>query len=236
MRWSSSNFYPNKYGNLYGCALNVSNIGGLKKVRKAIISNLKLLCSSEVIVALATTSNFQINTKIFASKEEALRSTTSDLHAFQLIMTEYNDIHAVMSACYNFDNAVLLIPPGELYTPLEKLFLMFELEVWIWIAVTLLTALRTIQIVNLAPRKIQRFIYGRMVTTPTLNVFSTFLIGNQTVIPGRNFARYLLMLFIIWSLIIRTCHQSVLFKYLQQDLRKPEIQTIREIFERGFTI
>lgn len=40
------------------------------------------------------------------------------------------------------------------------------------------------------------------------------------------------MVFVIWSLIIRTCYQSMLFQYLQADLRQSEVKTIDELIEK----
>jgi len=54
-------------------------------------------------------------------------------------------------------------------------------------------------------------------------------------VPRRNFARFLLMLFIIWSLIFRTCYQGLLFEYLQGDGRKPPIKSIKELLSRNLT-
>ena len=64
-----------------------------------------------------------------------------------------------------------------------------------------------------------------------MNLLSIFLTGAQVKTPGRNFARFLLILFIFWSLIIRTCHQSMLFELMQADLRRPTIKTLDELFQ-----
>lgn len=128
------------------------------------------------------------------------------------------------------------VPPGEPHSSFEKMFLMFDIGTWILIATTLSIGSTVIQVVNLASNEVQNFVYGRNIRTPTMNLLSIFLCGGQHRIPGRNFARYFLMLFIIWSLIIRTCCQSTIFKLLQADERKPVIKSIDELIERGFTI
>jgi len=81
---------------------------------------------------------------------------------------------------------------------------------------------------------VRNFVFGRNVTTPTLNVLIAFFGLSQGVLPRRNFARFLLTLFIMWSLIIRTCYQGKLFEYLQGDMRNPEIQTIKELVKHNF--
>lgn len=225
MRWESSNFYPNKYKNFHGCTLKV----GVVDKRTTFASK----DIGSMIKTLAQTANFIVNISIVDTMQNVLDSNNVDL----IDSIEPTGFDATLiSSPYYFGNFIILIPPGESYSPLEKMFMIFGFEVWLWIAVTFLIAFGTILVVNCASLKIQKFVFGRDVETPTLNVFSTFLIGNQNVMPGRNFARFLLMLFIIWSLIIRTCYQSELFKYLQQDLRKPEVKSIPELIERGFTL
>jgi len=57
----------------------------------------------------------------------------------------------------------------------------------------------------------------------------------QIILSRRSFARFLLMLFIIWSMIFRTCYQGLLFEYLQGDGRKPAIKSIKELLDRNLT-
>jgi len=65
-------------------------------------------------------------------------------------------------------------------------------------------------------------VIGRDVHAPTVNLFAAFFGLGQTRLPGRNFARFLLMLYILWCLIIRTGYQGVLYDLLKGDGRKPQ--------------
>jgi len=133
------------------------------------------------------------------------------------------------------DGATFAVPLGEPYSDLEKMFMMFDWEVWVAIGSTLLMALVVIQIIKFMSKKVQNFVFGRNIKTPTMNMIEIFLCGAQVRVPGRNFARFLLMLFIIWCLIIRTCYQSKLFEFLQADLRRPGIKTLEELYESNLT-
>jgi hypothetical protein len=134
------------------------------------------------------------------------------------------------------DHVTFTVPAGEPYTQLEKMFLMFDKETWICIGVTLAGSLLVIQVINFMSVQVQKFVFGRDIRTPSLNVASIFLNGGQMRMPGRNFARFLLMMFIVWSLIIRTCYQSILYKNLQQDMRRPRITTFEELNDKNFSI
>jgi hypothetical protein len=134
------------------------------------------------------------------------------------------------------DYLTLTVPAGEPYTDLEKMFLMFDKSTWICIGFTLGAALLVIQLINFMSIQVQKFVFGRDIRTPTLNVVSIFLTGAQHRVPGRNFARFILIVFVLWALTIRTCHQSELYKNLQGDMRKPRIQSIDELNEKNFTL
>lgn len=142
---------------------------------------------------------------------------------------------AVSSTPLEFTNVKFAIPPGEPYSELERMFMMFDEETWLAITATLLIALLSIQIINRATQSVKDLVFGSNVSTPTLNLVSTFLTGGQKDTPRSSFARTLLMIFVIFSLIIRTCHQSLLFKYLQADQRKPKVSSFEELVEKNFT-
>lgn len=60
--------------------------------------------------------------------------------------------------------------------------------------------------------------------------------GGQQVLPNRNFARFLLMNFILFCLIMRTAYQGKQFEFMQQDIRRPDVETIEEMIENNFTL
>lgn len=100
-------------------------------------------------------------------------------------------------------DAIFLIPPGERYTSLEKLFLPFDAATWILLLITFIVALVVISIVQTQRISIRSFVFGTGVTTPTLNLFRAWFGLGQIFLPRRNFARFFLMLFILFSLIMR---------------------------------
>ena len=135
-----------------------------------------------------------------------------------------------------FEVYTFAVPPGEPYTDIDRMFMMFDLELWIAIGVTLAGALAITLTLHLVSKKIRDLIVGDNIQSPTMNLITIFLTGSQVKTPKGNFSRFLVNLFIIWSLIIRTCHQSMLFQLLQADLRKPPLKTIDELFGSALTM
>ena len=135
-----------------------------------------------------------------------------------------------------FETFTYMVAPGEPYTDLERMFMIFDTGTWIAITVTLLMSLLITIGLTFLPARARKFIAGRNIQSPTMNFMSIFLTCGQVRTPGRNFARFLFTLFVIWSLIIRTCHQSMLFELMQADLRRLSIKTLDELFESNLTL
>lgn len=225
MEWESSVFYPQKYKNLHGCELLVGT-GRLNTLKTHIFETMKTL--SEQL-------NFEMNIKEIEIMPDQTRITCRECDLLLKISKYNGDKNYITSVSIMSEKISFIVPPGQLYTPLEKMFLMFDEDLWIAIGGTLMIALVVIQVINRTKPTVKEFVFGRLIQTPTLNLISIFLNGGQSRSPKRNMARFLVVMFVIWSLIIRTCYQSELFKYLQNDIRKPSIKTADEIVLSNYT-
>lgn len=226
MKWAKDIYFPEKYQNFHGCELKIFRY-----------QSYYTPITDHIYSTLALRLNYRrslYSSKIF-SKKTAEDFDMVEAASFQ-DFTEYNTFYLEYSGAVYDDFLTFTVPAGEPYKEFEKMFLMFDKATWICIGVTLAGALVVIQIINLLTVKVKKFVFGRDITTPSLNVASIFLTGSQFNSPGRNFARFILMLFIWWTLMIRTCYQSELFKYLQGDSRKPIISSIDELNEKNFTL
>ena len=225
LEWENSIFYPKKYENFYGCELTVAST----KINPI---------HSNVFNLLKTIFEEQLNAKItFKTIVENLWNfegcdlSTDEIPILNFYRGEFSVSDPILYHNYHF-----VVGSGEPYSDLERMFMMFDFELWVAILVTLAIALFTTLMLRFVSRQVRNFIVGRNVRNPTMNLLSIFLTGSQVQAPGRNFARFILMLFIVWSLIIRTCHQSMLFELMQADLRKPTIKTLDELFQSDLTL
>jgi hypothetical protein len=224
MKWQNQTFFPEKYQNFYGCSLRVG-----------FDSNLTKPVAQELFKVLAQQLNFK---QVRLERPEFDDAIVVDVIEFLVLQNHYlsfNMSYEFSSTLFN-DYLTFSVPAGEPYSQLEKMFLMFDNATWVCIGATLIGAILVIQLINFMSLQLRNFFFGRNNQTPTLNLAEIFLTGGQNRVPGRNFARFLLMMFVLWTLIIRTCYQSELYKNLQDDMRKPRIKTINELNERNFTI
>lgn len=131
---------------------------------------------------------------------------------------------------------ILIVPPGTPFSSFEKLFRPFQLAVWILLLVVFSAAVCVVTVVKFqSSPHIRSFVFGTT-NSPYLNILNVFLGGSLAPLPKRNFARTLLMIFILFSIVKRTLYQGALFQFLQADDRNKEVQTIDELVERNFKV
>jgi hypothetical protein len=145
---------------------------------------------------------------------------------------EYFDI----SVSYFVTPMVLVIPFGDRYTSFEKLVKPFDIAVWSLMLTMFLISLVTIFIINWKFEKIKDFVYGTKIRSPVINMAIAIFGGSQRRLPMKNFARFLLMMFLIFCLVLRNVYQSLLFIYMTRIQRHPEIQSLRDVYDGNFVI
>jgi hypothetical protein len=174
-RWENSNFYEEKYRNFYKCELEFPDTR-LTSLSRELNFTLKYINST---VFLNETLSFYLD-----------HAPGTELYEFASYMIE-------------IESRKILIPPGELYSDYEKLFLPFDNGTWIVIAVTVIVAILFIIVVKLKPLKIQEAVFGRNNRSPLMNFISILINGGQHGTMMENASRICFLMFLFWSLIFR---------------------------------
>ena len=133
-------------------------------------------------------------------------------------------------------NLYVFVTPGDKYTPYEKFILPFDIQTWILLFVTFMITFLTIVIINRLSKTTQTIVYGVNVATPIWNVLRIFFGISQTKLPSKKFSRFILMMFIFFCLIFRTCFQSKFFEFMTSEPRYPPPKTIYELRERHYKL
>lgn len=144
-------------------------------------------------------------------------SNISNQHVFIFNVKTLSRAVVYNSFVYETSEYTLVFSTGEPYSPFEKLILPFDWETWTAFGVTFTIGFLTIFLLKRFDLAYQKFIFGSNVRSPAFNMMVIVFFGQgQSILPGRNFARYLLMLFILFCLIIRTGYQGVQFEMIYQ--------------------
>lgn len=118
---------------------------------------------------------------------------------------------------YIYDSAVFVFPPGRPYSSLAKLFFPFKSGVWICAFKSFLAMVIAILILEYISKKTCQFVIGRHNDAPVLNLLSIIVGGSTTThqLPRRNFARTILIILLLSTLILRNAYLGNLVNFLQ---------------------
>lgn len=137
------------------------------------------------------------------------------------------------SSPYLYSSLLYAVPRGREYTGLEKLLLPFKLQIWILIGVIMGLALITTTV--LSKRKL-KFLAGERNRTPFLNTISVIFGGAVTILPQRNFARTVLIIWIFGCIVLRSAFQGSLFEFIREPRNSPSANTLAELIDRNYTL
>jgi hypothetical protein len=218
---SSTNFFPDKVSNMFGCPLTVATVvtAPFMIVSEDKEGNLKGDgIDGTLLRVLSQRMNFSINLHqvdsqgtIFpnGSSSGALKLVTdkkANLTIGYISTTALRNIHMKASYTYFTSNLKWLTPPGRLLTSFEKLFKPFGNILWSCIFIVFLLSFVSIVLVRFQSRTVQDFVFGYQNNSPGLNLINTFFGGSLAKLPSRNFARFILAQFMIYCLIIRSSY------------------------------
>ena len=249
-KFIKNSIFLKKLRNLHNCPIRVAVANNSEPyvIERLTPNGTRLMSGREIslITTLAETLNFKIvysyigdegyfypnKTSIGVLKSIADNKTDLALSNLWLKMNRMKSFGASFS--YSSDQIVFVIPLGKKFTALQTLIYPFKRTFWGLILLFYFIGVLVIFFVKRKSKTVQNFIFGSGVRNPFMNMFTAFLGGNQKKLPKRNFARYLLMMFLIYSLVIRTLYQGSFFKLLTSNKRNKEVQTINEMIEKDF--
>jgi hypothetical protein len=174
-RWEeNTKFFVEKYSNFYKCILE--NRFDYRKFQKELNFTLKVRGTTVLL-------NESISFMMIHLPHSMLG--TPNLYVMQTIPKK------------------ILLPPGEVYSDFEKMFLPFDSSTWIAILLTIILGLFSIVVIKLMPRSFQNVIFGEDNRSPLMNFIDILLNGGQYRNLVGNAPRIFLMSAILWSLIFR---------------------------------
>ena len=243
-------YFPEKFKNLFNCPIR---IGGAKTrpslLKKQLANGSSVLTGidAKLMNHLGAMLNFHLNVSFDledvgdiyenGTSKGAMKKTLEgdyEMMFGNLFLSPTRSEFLSTSNPYFSMPFVLIVPSGLPFTSFEKLFKPFRTSVWLYLIGLFLCGSIIIFLIKLQFKTVQDFMFGENITNQYTNLLLIFVGGSQHVLPRYNFARYLLMIFILFCLIQRTLYQGSLYKFLQSDNRASEVKTIDEMINRQF--
>lgn len=142
--------------------------------------------------------------------------------------------HAALPTEYN--HLIIKITRGAEFTPFEKLVKPFDTPKWIITIVTFIAGFLVIAMISAMPKFVEQFVFGTYVRDPVLGMMQIFFGIGFVNAHGRNFSRFMFMMFTILCLVIRTVYQGKMFDLLQYDVKQPAAESLKETIERQIPV
>ena len=246
-----ASLFPNNFFNMHNCPVKVgipSNLVPFIFIKHHQNGSYDLSGQSiEVLNTLASSLNFKPNLT-YVGTEGVLNENGTSTGSFKSLIKNESEFiignywlktHRLnffgSSKPYTTEKIIFVIPPGKFLTSLEKLIYPFSLNVWLCIIASYIIACVVITTVKFSSIEVQRFVFGAGVRYPYLNLVIGISGGSQKILPKTNFARFLLMMFLMSSLVIRTLYQGSFFRVMHSENQR-EIQSLDEMIEKDFTL
>lgn len=153
----------------------------------------------------------------------------------------YNELRSkVMQASDSYVTIpyILAIPKGRKMSPFERLYKPFRYIIWSCFSSSLIFAVLFIYYLRfLGKSNIMDFVYGYRNRIPFTNLLST-LFGGPTLtrLPYKTFARYILVVWMLYTFVLRSAYSAELFKLLQDGRARTSMSSFREVIDNNYTI
>lgn len=250
LTWESKVFFPRKFDNLRGCSIKIGTFDDVPgTIIETDVNNITSYRGMEIdfMNGFAGSLNFKAELKIYPINPGKIfpNKTATGLMS-RAYFQEVDLIFALFSLqqarvdylsetrLFYFDKNILVIPKALLISPMEKLLLPFELLTWIGLLIVLLVACLVITLLKFTPRKFRNFVTGKSSRYDYLNLWLILLGGSQPNLPLRNFARFLLMSFAMFCLVIRNSYTGSLFHILKNDISSTDLYSIEQLIDLKF--
>lgn len=248
---SDMNFYPDKTRNLYNSPIRVAITNSnmpLVLYRENQEGDLVFSGSDiNVIKTLAESLNFEINYTYFGPEGfllengtaegpwQALVDGTADLIISDFWYKENRMKFFDSTVAYINDQIIFIIPPGRELSSIEKMIYPLDISVWIIVLICFLIGFIVIFVVKQHSKRCHEVVFGESVQNPYLNLFIGFIGGSQNALPRKSFARFLLMVLLMYSLVIRAVYQGSYFELLRSHKLHRVVQSVDEMVAKNFS-
>lgn len=247
--WKYNTFFPNKFHNLFNCTITIATFENAPGVMQDPDDDNIYGLDIDLMNNIAALMNFSLSLEFHAeldgrgyvldngSRTGATKKVidgnadmTVGLYAFTPTRAKFMS----NSKPYLEMPFVVMIPRGALMPPLVKLFHPFELHTWYSLLAVHLFGIVVIVIIKYQSLSVQNMVFGRNNKNPLFNMVIVVLGGSHSNLPKHNFARFLLMSFMLFCLVQRSLYQGSLYEILQSERRSNEPSSIDELIDKGF--
>ncbi|KAG5670882.1 hypothetical protein PVAND_001114 [Polypedilum vanderplanki] len=209
--------------NFHGCIVNF-----------VVTENNKEL-NHQIVESIAQKCNFTPHFNIFMTNRGGQNDVTEKLsNPIYLGITSHDSSQSLYPiGTHNF---YFLISRNGFYSNYEKLLFPFDTTTWFLVLLTFGLTVLFIFVLDLSPEWLRTAFVGKGIKGPGYNAIAIFMGISQLKLPTETFCRNILLIYIWFCLIIRTCWQSKMFEFMTSDMRKPLPASLEDLIEMNYAI
>ncbi|CAG9810841.1 unnamed protein product [Chironomus riparius] len=251
--YSDRQIFPDKLTNFYGCEFTVVTYENPPFMTEIVsVKNNIFPWGFDGILIWGLEKSLNFTTKrIYLHKKswknhtneyltgKALRMVVNGIANFSigfLVTTTNRNFFMTPSYSYYTTNLVWAIPSGEKLTAFQMFTKPFQNAIWGLVMTTMGISVAVIRIVARRSQKVKNFIFGYKVKYPILNMFNILFGGSMPRLPSRNFARFLLALFILYAIVIRNAYQGALYHFIRMEEQPQDVKDMKDMMNRNFKL
>ncbi|KAG5669349.1 hypothetical protein PVAND_017237 [Polypedilum vanderplanki] len=194
----------------------------------------KIIAQKHNFTPIYTINDFSKNKKYLNGRNFVANSSYGiNLKSYEIYRNNRNLFWS--ETCYSHD-LYYLVTLNDLYTNYEKLLMPFDKTTWIFLCLTIGMTFIIIFGSLKCSHWVRNLIHGEGVKDPTYNAIGIMFGMSQLKLPNESINRFILLLFIWFCLMFRTCYQSKFFEFMTSDMRKPLPASIDDLREMNYTI
>lgn len=247
-------FFPKKFINFHKCSLNITTFEtiGPAVLRHDYENGTYRLHGRDIDILHTVSEKLNFHPKIFYNKtygawgfmnkdgsaegafnEAKLRIT--DVTFGNLNLKVERTVYLGYTIPYASDIFLFIVPPGRPLSTFEKLLRPFDATVWTYVFIIFAAGFLIILFLDTkCNSEVKDFVYGFKIRSPHMNFLIAIVGGSQRQLPKNNFARFILMTFLLFCLVMRALYQGSLYEFLQSESSEKEPQTIEEMAKREY--
>lgn len=153
----------------------------------------------------------------------------------------YNEVRAlVMQPSYSYLTVpyVLAVPLGHKMSSFQRILKPFRYIIWSCFSSSLIFAILLIYYIRFLGRsQLSNFIFGSENRIPFTNLFATLFGGSILQrAPQTNFARYILLIWLVYTFVLRSAYSGALYILLQDGRARNTLNSIDKVIQNNYTI
>lgn len=247
----TKNLFSNKMKNLYGCPLTAAtfHVAPFMIIEKSTQNNYKLRgVEGFLLNIIAEKMNFTLMPTILSRQSMGtIDMDGQSSGAISMVMNRevnftigshsYSPTKSYfMSASYTYFPTILtwFFSASDEISSLQRLAVIFDIPTWIIMTVVFSISIIVIVIIKYQKDKVRGFVFGEKNRQPMMN-YAIILFGYSiSRPPRRNFARNILMVFIIYTMIMRSAYTGAMYSFMRKDLKVDKIERIKDLVDRQY--